>query len=75
VIIGIIIGAGLALAGLGAWWWMARRPGAAGPSATAARLEAMQAAMRMDAATYAAERYMDDFIQQRAVNRDWRWPA
>jgi hypothetical protein len=75
VIFVLITVVGPALAGLGAWWWTARRYGAAGPSPTAARLEAMHAAMRLDAATYMAERYMDDFIQRRSADRDWRWPS
>ena len=66
---------GPALAVLGVWWWTAWRFGAAEPSPTAARMEAMHAAMRLDAATYAAERYMDDFIQRRATAPDQRWPS
>lgn len=75
VIFLLLIGAGLVFISLGAWWWMAQRPGAVRPSPTAIQLEAIHAAMRMEIATYAAERYMDDFIEQRAADLDWRWPS
>jgi hypothetical protein len=57
---------GLLLVGsLAVWWWMARQRHAAGPSPAAVELAALQAAARLDAATYAAECYMDEFIAQR----------
>lgn len=70
----LIIGLALLLVSLGAWWWTVRWRRAAGPSSPAAlRLEALHAAVCLDAATYAAERHMDEFIQLRTADQqDWR---
>lgn len=73
IVLGLVV-----IGGLAACWWVARQRSAAGPSPAAVELAAMHVAARLDAATYAAECHMDEFVAQRQRTTgagERRWPV